>query len=154
MRPVPATFLLTLIVALCVLCAWQWNREVQLRKIVVDQRGELESLRASRDEIETRVRTADAEILRLTGSLNELRGNSVPKLEHEEVLEQSKRMSDAITKQNALITEQNESIAKANAGIQQANETIKKVTTERDGLAKQLNEVTERYNALAKKGGG
>ena len=153
MRPVPASFLLTLIVALCALCAWQWNREVALRKIVVEQRGELESLRASRDEIETRVRTADAEILRLTGSLNELRTNSIPKQEHEDVQDQNKRMSEAIAKQNALITEQNESIAKANTAIQQANETIKKVTTERDGLAKQLNEVTERYNALARKGG-
>lgn len=151
MRPVPASFLLTLIVALCLLCAWQWNREVELRKVIADERSRLESLQVERDEIEARVRTADAAILQLTGSLNELRANSISKKEQEEVMGQNKRMSEVIGKQSTLITDQNASINKANTAIQQANETIKKVTMERDGLAKQLNEVTARYNALAKK---
>jgi chromosome segregation ATPase len=153
MRPVPASFLLILIVALCVLCSWQWQREMGLRKIVNRQAAELQVLQAERDEIESRVRAADAEILRLTGSLNELRTNSVAKQEHEELVDQARRMNEAITKQNAMITEQNEAIAKANESIQRANETIKSLTTERDGLVKRINEVTEKYNALAKKGG-
>ena len=121
MRPVPLSFLLTLIVALCVLCAWQWQREIELRKIVAQQGGELQSLRAQRDEIDARVEAADAEILRLTGSLNELRASSVAKQEHEELLLQAKQMSEAITKQNALITEQNDSITKANEAIQKSH---------------------------------
>ena len=152
MRPVPVPFLLTLVVGLCFLCAWQWHRETELRKIVVAQREELDLLKAEREEVDTRVRAADAEILRLTGSLNEVRANSVSKQEHEDLSQQNKRMGEMIEKQNALITSQNESIAKANTGIEQANESIKKLTGERDALAKRINEVTERYNALAKKG--
>jgi hypothetical protein len=121
MRPVPASFLLILIVALCVLCSWQWQREMGLRTIVNRQAGELQVLQAERDEIESRVRAADAEILRLTGSLHELRGNSVARQEHEELLDQAKRMNEAIGKQSALITEQNEAIAKANEAIQGAD---------------------------------
>src|SRR5690349_14668118 len=136
MRPVPASLLIMLIVALCLLCAWQWHRETELRKVLVDQRIQLESVQAERDEIEARVHTADAAILQLTGSLNELRANSITKKEQDEVMGQNKRMSDVIGKQSALITDQNASITKANGAIQQANETIKKVTLERDGLAK------------------
>jgi chromosome segregation ATPase len=138
-------------VALCLLCAWQWHRETELRKVVADQSSQLESLQAERDEIEARVRTADAAILQLTGSINELRANSITKKEQEEVMGQNKRMSEVIGKQSALITDQNAAITKANTAIQQANETIKKVTLERDSLAKQLNDVTARYNALGKK---
>lgn len=152
MRPVPASFLLILIVALCVLCSWQWQREMGLRKIVNRQATELQTLQAERDEIESRVRAADAEILRLTGSMNELRGNSVAKQEHDDLLDQARRMNEAITKQNTMITEQNEAIAKANESIQRANETIKNLTTERDELVRRINEVTDKYNALAKKG--
>jgi hypothetical protein len=153
MRPVPQTFLLCLIVALCVLCSWQWQRETKLRQIAGQQAAELQRLKAERDEIESRVRAADAEILRLTGSLNELRGNSVAKHEHEEVLQANAAMRDAIAKQNALVMEQNAAITRANDAIQRGNETIKNLTAERDALAKRINEVTDKYNALAKKAG-
>ena len=32
-RPVPLAILLLLLVGLCGLCAWQWNREEQLREL-------------------------------------------------------------------------------------------------------------------------
>src|SRR4051812_20354077 len=132
MRPLPASFLITLILALCLLCAWQWHRETGLRNVVAAERSQVESLQVERDDIEARVRTADAAILQLTASLNELRANSVTKKEKEDVMGQNNRMSEVIGKQGALITEQNASINKANTAIQQANETIKKVTLERD----------------------
>ncbi len=154
MRPVPPTLLLGLISALCVLCAWQWHRENELRGIVSQQQIDLDALRAQRDEIEQRVRAADADILRLTASLEELRGNSVSRQEHEDVLSSNAQMREAIERQNAMLKQQNEAIEKANDAIQQVNETVKKVTAERDALAAQLNAVTEKYNALARKGGG
>src|SRR4051794_33922926 len=117
MRPVPASFMIILIVALCLLCSWQWHRETGLRKVVADERSQLESLQVERDEIEARVRTADAAILQLTGSLNELRANSVTKKEKEDVMGQNNRMSEVVAKQNALITDQNASINKANTAI-------------------------------------
>lgn len=154
MRPVPASFLLTLLIALCVLCAWQWHRENSLRKVIMERSEAFAVLEAERAEIETRVKATDAEILRLTGLVSELRTNSVSKVERDDLVKANTQMRESIEKQNAVVKELNESVTKANASIQQANENVKKLAAERDELAKKVNEVTERYNALAKKGGG
>jgi chromosome segregation ATPase len=153
MRPVPPAFLISLIVLLCALCAWQWHREVGLRTIALRQDGELAGIRAAHAELETRVKAADAEILRLTSSMNELRTNSVSKQQHDEALTVNTQMREDIGKQNEVIKQQNESITAANVSIEKANESIAKLTSERDRLAKQLNDVTAQYNALAKKSG-
>lgn len=154
MKPVPSSLLLVLLLALCGLCAWQWHRESELRKLHIAAMSEVVHLATQRDELEVRVKAADAEILRLTGALAELRANSVAKQLHEEVLTANTAMRDSIEKQNRVILEQNNSITKANTAIQQANENLKKVVVEREALAKRVNEVTALYNALAKKGGG
>ena len=149
MRPVPSPVLITLLVLLCALCAWQWHRETGLRRIVAQRLEEVTELRAERDEIETRVKAADAEILRLTASLNELRTTSVAKVQHDEVLSANAQMRGSVEKQNALILQQNEALTRANESIQRANDTIKSLTAERDSLAKRVNEVTALYNKLA-----
>ena len=154
MKPVPSSVLIVLILALCGLCAWQWHRESELRLIVKAKLMALEQVTAQRAELETRVKAADAEILRLTGALADLRTNSVAKQLHEDVVAANTQMRVALGKQNAVITEQNDRLAKANAAILQANVNLKKVTAERDSLAKKVNEITALYNALAKKGGG
>lgn len=154
MKPVPSSLLIVLILALCGLCAWQWHRETELRLIVKAKLMALEQVTAQRDDLESRVKAADAEILRLTGALAELRANSVAKQLHEDVVAANTQMRETLGKQNAVITEQNERLAKANVAILQANENLMKVTAERDSLAKKVNEVTALYNALAKKGGG
>lgn len=154
MKPVPSSLLLVLLLALCGLCAWQWQRESALRRIVSTQLAEVNQLVAERSELESRAKAADAEILRLTGTLAELKANSVDKQTHDEVLAANTTMRESIEKQNTAIKDLNETIAKASLAIQQANESITKLTTERDALAKRLNEVTAKYNALAKQGGG
>lgn len=154
MKPVPSSVLLMLLLALCGLCAWQWHRESELRLIVNAKLLALEQVTSQRDDLEARVKAADAEILRLTGALAELRANSVAKQLHEDVVAANTQMREVLSKQNAVITEQNDRLAKANGAILQANENLKKVTAERDALAKKINEVTALYNALAKKGGG
>lgn len=137
MRPVPNSILSLLLLALSVLCAWQWDRESKLRTLAETQRAQLTAITTQHDELESRVKAADAEILRITASLAELRTNSVSKETHAEALAASQTMREAGTKQNA--------------AIQQANDTIQKLTTERDDLAKRLNDITAKYNALIKK---
>jgi DNA repair exonuclease SbcCD ATPase subunit len=154
MKPVPSSFLIVLLLALCGLCAWQWHRESELRLLLKAKLTEVQQLSIQRNELETRVKAADAEILRLTGALADLRANSVDKQLHEDVVAANAQMREAIEKQNMAIKDQNESLAKANAAIRLANENLKKVVAEREALAKRINEVTALYNALAKKGGG
>lgn len=149
MRPVPTFVLLLLLVALCGLCAWQWGRESKLREYALSQRDAATTLTAERDELETRVKAADGEILRLTGALSELRVTSVSKQEHDEVLAANTQMRESVEKQNLLLTQQNEAIQKQNEAIAKANESITKLAAERDDLAKRLNEVTAQYNKLA-----
>ncbi|MBL9142168.1 MAG: hypothetical protein JNM99_00680 [Verrucomicrobiaceae bacterium] len=150
MKPVPNILLSLLLIALCGLCGWQWHRETQLRALAASQREAIEVLTAKRDDLDTRVKAADAEVLRLTQALAELRANSVSKDIHAEIVETNTKLRDAITKQNAAITQQNELIAKQNAAIQIANDNLKKLATERDDLAKRLNDVTAMYNKLVK----
>ncbi len=151
MKPVPNIVLSLLLVALCGLCAWQWHRETQLRSLAAAQRDELTVLHQKHEELEARMKAADAEVLRLTQSLADLRANSVSKTTHAEVLEANTKLRDTITKQNVAIAQQNELIAKQNTTIQTANDNLKKLATERDELAKRLNDVTALYNKLLKK---
>ncbi len=148
MRPVPQTILLVLLAALCGLCAVQWWRESALRETAVAQRDALGALTGERDELTGRMKAADAEILRLTAAHADLRANSVSKQAHEEIAQANAHLRESVEKQNAAIKEQNEAIAKQNLAVQQANESIRRLTAERDGLARRVNEVTELYNKL------
>lgn len=150
MRPVPNLILSLLLLALCGLCAWQWNRESRLRSLAAAQRDEVTALTTERDELQSRVKAADVEVLRITASLAELRGNSVSKENHAQILKANTTLRDAASKQSMMITEQNELLAKQNTAMQQANESIKKLSAARDDLAKRLNEVTALYNKLPK----
>jgi chromosome segregation ATPase len=152
-KPVPQSIMLVLLLALCCLCAWQWHRESGLRTLASAHLATLASVTSQRDDLESRVKAADAEILRLTGTLAELRSNSVSKQVHEELSAANITMREGIEKQNTVGKEQNEMITKAGDAIRQANDSIKTITAERDSLATRLNEVTAKYNALAKKGG-
>lgn len=150
MKPVPNILLSVLLIALCGLCAWQWDRESKLRALVNSQRVQITMLSAQREELEARVKAADAEVLRITASLAELRANSVSKDTHAEALQANTLLRENVTKQNAAITQQNELITRQNTSIQQANESLKKLVIERDDLAMRINEVTAMYNKLVK----
>jgi uncharacterized coiled-coil DUF342 family protein len=148
-RPVPLSILLLLLLSLCGLCAWQWKREDDFRDLTRRQQAEIASVRKELDDTSTRAKAADAEILRLTGSLSELRTSSVAKTQHEEVLEAAQKMKDSILKQNAALKEQQDALAKASTSITAANETIKTLAAERDSVAKKLNALTLEFNKLA-----
>lgn len=145
MKPIPPAALITLILALCGLCIWQWQREAALRRINQQHTTELVKLQAEHTSLTARATTANAEILRLTGTLNELRNSSISTTAHDEALAARTSLQSMAEKQNAAITQQNQA-------IQQANETIQKLTTERASLARRLNEVTAKYNAVIRDG--
>lgn len=156
MRPVSQAILIVIIAALCGLSVWQWWRESRLRQIDVQQRKDIAGLTTARDELESRVKNADIEILRLTGTISDLRVNSVSRETLEEQKQLSQKQDGMVEKQNALLlqqkdilTKQGEAIATQNTAIQQANDTIKKLAEERDKLVKKLNEVTALYNKLS-----
>jgi predicted nuclease with TOPRIM domain len=150
MKPVPNLILAVLLLALCGLCGWQWNRESQLRTLAAAQQAQIASLTALREELESRVKAADAEVLRITGSLADLRANSVSKQTYEEALQANATLKEVVEKQNAAIARQNDLLARQNTAMMQANDHIKKLTGERDDLGRRLNEVTALYNKLVK----
>lgn len=153
MRPVPQSILIALLAALCGLCAAQWWRESELRGRAVAQGEELGRLMGERDELAARAKAADADILRLTAALTDLRTNSVARQEHDEVARAAGQLRETVEKQNAAIREQNEAIIRQNAAVEQANETIRRLAAERDGLARRVNEVTALYNKLVQEKG-
>lgn len=160
MRPIPSFILSILLMAISGLCGYQWWRETELRRLAETQRDELLRHEAKDVEQETRIKAADAEILRLTGTLSELRSTSVSKEEFEELKAAAESHVASINKQNAIILQQNEAIQKQNeiveqlnASVVKANDTIKSLVEQRDQLAQRLNDLTQRYNKLANPNG-
>jgi hypothetical protein len=150
-RPVPLAILLLLLAGLCGLCAWQWNREELLRDLARRQTAEIADLRKSLDENSARSKAADAEILRLTEALADIKIASVSKTQYDESLAAAQTMREGVLKQNAALKEQQDLLLKANAAVAQANQSIEKLSTERNGLTQKLNALTLQYNKLVKR---
>ncbi len=151
MKPIANNVLLVLLLVFCGLCAWQWQRESKLREVMVAKMLDFNVLKSEHDELTARVKAADGEILRLNGTLSELKATSVSKDEQESLNAANTEMKAGIEKQNLALKEQAEALMKANEAILQANDSIKKLTTERDELVKKLNKVTSQYNELARR---
>lgn len=147
-RPVPLAILLLLLAGLCGLCAWQWHREELLRELARRQTAEIAGLRKSLDETTARSKAADAEILRLSEALSDIKTASVSKTQYEEALASAQTMREGVLKQNAALKEQQEMLLKANAAVGQANQAIEKLSAERNGLTQKLNALTLQYNKL------
>jgi chromosome segregation ATPase len=150
-RPVPLAILLLLLLGLCGLCAWQWNREELLRDLTRRQLAENGDLRKALEETSARAKAGDAEILRLTETLSEIKTASVAKAQYDEALAAAQTMREGVLKQNAALKEQQEALLKANAAVAQANQAIEKTAAERDGLSQKLNALTLQYNRLVKR---
>ncbi len=148
MRPLPTWFLLGLLVALCGLCGWQWHRETTLRRLSeAHARGESQAL-ADVAELTERAKATDAEILRLTGALSELKSTSVSKELHEEATAAIEQLKTTLQEAANRLTQQQTALTQQNGLLEQANTTIQKLTAERDALVKRLNETTANYNKL------
>ena len=150
-RPVPLGILLLLLLGLCGLCAWQWNREELLRDLTRRQLAENTDLRKALEENSARAKAADAEILRLTETLSEIKTASVAKSQYDEALAAAQTLREGVLKQNAALKDQQEALLKSNAAVTQANRAIEKLAAERDGLIQKLNALTLQYNKLVKR---
>jgi uncharacterized phage infection (PIP) family protein YhgE len=150
-RPVPLSILMLLLLGLCGLCAWQWQREEQLRDLTHRQLAEITGLHKTLEENVARAKAADAEILRLTEALNEIKTASVAKSQYDEALDAAQKMREGVLKQNTAIKQQQEALTKANATIAEANRTVEKLVAERDGLSQKLNALAQQYNKLVKR---
>ena len=150
-RPVPLGILLLLLLGLCGLCAWQWNREELLRDLTRRQLAENTDLRKALEENSARAKAGDAEILRLTETLSEIKTASVAKSQYDEALAAAQTLREGVLKQNAVLKEQQEALLKANAAVVQANQSVEKLAAERDGFIQKLNALTLQYNKLVKR---
>lgn len=149
MKPIPQAVLLALLVLLCALCTWQWHREAQLRGLLQIESMELSKLQIRLSDSETAQQAANAEVLRLTTALNELRTNSLPLERQQEMEAAAGALKTTVAEQSQRLAEQNEALSKAGEAIGKANVSIQKLVGERDDLAKKLNALTLRYNKLA-----
>ena len=161
MRSFSLTVLFFLLLGMCGLCAVQWWRESKLRELALSTRGEITTLTRERNDLNDRLKAADAEMLRVTTAFTELRTNSVPKAELDAAVTANdmlkariQEQSQAIARQNEALKQQNELLQKQAESVKKANGTIQQVTSERDDLVKKANDATARYNALLKKNGG
>ncbi len=150
-RPVPLGLLLLLLGGLCGLCAWQWNREELLRELTRRQLAEIGDLRKALDENSSRAKAADAEILRLTEALADIKTASVSKTQYDEAMGAAQTMREGVLKQNAALKEQQETLLKANSAVAQANQSIEKLTADRNSVTQKLNALTLEYNKLVKR---
>ena len=149
MKSAPVPLLSCLLLALCVLCGWQWQRENSLRHISQHAQQELQQLRAEQAEREARVEAANAEILRLTGTLTELRAASVSRSELETAHNEQTRLQLELDQKSKVLAEQNAIVHQANRTIESANESIRRLTQERDATVQKLNALQAKYNQLA-----
>lgn len=167
------TLLVLILLSLCGICVFQWQREFRLRATIdhlsnllieenklrvaaedkVEQYGrEIERLNNLRKEIEVRLLDATEQVKLLTEDQS-ARGYSIAVLMNEAIrsgneLEAYKRIagqgSDALKKHNDTVAEQNSAIEKAN--IQ-----LKQLVRERDEAITKLNARTQEFNELVQK---
>ena len=148
MRPLPTWFLLGLLVALCGLCGWQWHRETTLRRLSEATANEAAVARAAAAELTDHAKSTDAEILRLTGALSELKSTSVSQAQHEEANAAIEQLKTTLQEATNRLTQQQTALMQQNGLLEQSNATIQKLTAEREALVKRLNETTANYNKL------
>lgn len=151
MRPVRSRILVALLLAMCGLCGVQWWRESLLREAAVTLRADLGRMIEERDHLTERIKSADAEILRLTSAFTQLRTNSVPREDHETALEVMELLYCQLHYQNSIIEEQNAAVRTQGLSMQGTNEIIRKLVAERDELVRRSNEIAAKYNALLKR---
>lgn len=148
------TTLLTL--ALAALCFWQWQRESSLAADLRQTRDALARAESLARTESARADSATARHIEAAARAEEARRAGQSEREELERLRRTAADRDALAaaleQANARILQANENIDKGNASARAAAGTIQRLAAERDDLARRLNERTEAYNALVKRG--
>jgi len=145
--------------ALCVLVAFQWHREAQLRQELQTLTDNLQKQREAVLGMEGTVKRNEAEILRLDGLKNQL--NELAKTNKAEILKLKadlqksdadfNRMTKQIEDYKSALETANNSIKQQNESVLKQNEDMKKLTAEHNEVVLKFNKMAEEYNELVKK---
>lgn len=153
------SLLLVLSLCLCVLCAYQWHVEKNLRQDIQHltdaNQDKLENLQNQ----QAALKRADEEIKRLDGLKIELtetvKSNRTEIAKMMKDLEQSDQEVEKGLKQievyKGALQQANDAIKTQNESIKKQNEEVKKLSTDHGELVAKYNKVVAEFNDLAKK---
>ena len=144
-----------LTLGLASICFWQWQRDSILTTELRQTRDALMRAETLAKDETTRADAATTRQLEALARAEDL--TRVWQAERGE-LENLRRsaaerdtLASALEEAKARLRLANKNMEKANANVRASAETIGRLTTERDDLARRLNERTEAYNALVKR---
>ena len=148
--------LITLAIALCVLCVFQWTDQRRLIGLVEDERKTKLELQTTVQEKEQTAKRYSEEITRLEGIRKDLdEAVKTNKTEVGRLKADLKKAEFEIVKTTNQVVVYKEALEKANDAIKQQNESvklqneaIKKIAEERVELANKFNKLAEDYNKV------
>lgn len=152
------SLLIVFALALCALCAWQWNNQVDLHKSLTSLTQSNYDLTVSIRGYTNSIGVLDRQVAQMDARLTELRdtikSNNASSFTLQEENARLKTFSEQYS--NAVVALQNQ-IKQANDSIRRQNESVKGLVAERDEYVKRLNEsikerneIVGKYNELVK----
>ncbi len=173
------TLLVLISLALCAVSFEQWRREARLRGHITDLIKRLEAENAAKVEAQRKVREYEREIERInalraeveaklveiTREFNELTGDNIARgitiaIYMRELMHSQANYTaaqSALGQGSAVLKDHNAAVTAQNSAIEKQNALLKQLTNERDAAIEKLNvrtrefnELTEKYNKLAK----
>jgi chromosome segregation ATPase len=151
--------LMVVALALCVLCAVQWVREVHLRQQVHDLLNSRHDGRQALADLKDQLTRSEAEVQRLEKLRVEMLAkadtNAFVTLDLRKQLDQAKADAQAqgrsAEKYKSALEKANRNIARQNQSIHQQNDELKKLAQERNEIVAKYNKLAKDFDGLAKK---
>ena len=166
MKNLPANLVLTLALALCALCGFQWVREARLRVEIVSLQQTRQSQAQALANSEVLAKRYEAEVARLDARVKEWEHadqtnaaaiaalqTTLRKAEKEDESLRSEMTGykEAVERQNDNVRKANEIINQQNASIKEQNESLKRLAAERNDIVEKLNGRTREFNDVVAK---
>jgi len=159
------TLLVTLAIALCALCAWQWYEQTRQRNDITSLNKLSYDRAVAIQGYTNSIATMNHQLVQMDAHITEL--DSAAKTNENLVLTQKREISklelnseiltNQITQYQQGVDLLQSKLKEAYAGIEKQNEAITNLLTQRDDLAQKLNneikdrnDVVNKYNELAK----
>jgi len=151
MNRVFAVFNFLGIIVLCLLCAMQWqvNSQVNLRANSLEETRQQQQAKLEENQRTIKAYTSDLEDFRQRLSLSETQLKDLDdKLAHEiaernQIAAERDDLKVALGKWMSAVADRDKTIA-------QARDLLQKLATERNDAVQKLNDLTDKYNTLAK----
>lgn len=130
---------------LCVLLAYQWHREGELRDQMQRSGATARSAGETIENLRNDVRRLEGEIVRTEGLRKQLAASAAATEQEIERLKAELRQQGS---RAAELESFKVALAQANENIKTQNETLRQLAEERDEVAARFNNLAEDYNAL------